>query len=958
MPNSHPHRSGRPRRPSRRMLALAASTALIAVALTPALSTPAAAVTPSDPAAVNLYVATDGDDDNEGTSEAQAFLTPVRAQTAAREASAAGSAVHIWVRGGTYYLAATLSFSAADSGSASAPVTYSAYPGEKVVLSGGRAVRSGWSTYSGDIKVADVGTGLDMDGLFVNGKKQILARYPNFEADAEFLNGTTSMSTLNSRAQNWKNPATGFVRALHNGHWGGNDFRITGRTSSGLQLEWVGDNNRGSGKDDSTVVAENVFEELDAPGEWFYDKAAGKLYFQPPADTDLNTAVVETAELNELVRIEGASASQPVHDLAFDGFTYTGTHRTLFNTPYEGLQLGDWAIARAGAVHAKNAERITVSNSAFQEVGGNGVVIDGYNKGDVVTRNRFTGSGASDVQVVGSRSAVRDPSTWASMVNPPTDSTPGPKSEDYPRDITVSYNSMADMGRFEKQSAGVNISMSSRVTVSHNTVHGSPRSGVNVNDGTWGGHLIEYNDIFDCVKETSDHGPINAWGRDRFWPVAGPNLNPDADSDAYQKKISQLDVVEPITISNNRIWHNSEWAVDLDDGSTNYVLKNNLLLNAGIKLRDGFNRTVTNNILVNGTIYEQITHRNVGDTIKNNITLSGKAYDNYQSDPATAKYTADNNLFWNNGQPVSGLGGTWESNGLDKNSRTADPLFAQGSPWTDPAMKDYTVAAGSPALALGFTNFPMDRFGTGNAGEATPPAVTLPTSPVVPSIKDQKELFLGATAKDIGGNADQSATGLPDQNGFLLTAVPTDSPAYTQGLRANDVVRRINDITVTDRNSFWTVYNKVAPGSTAALDVWRGQQGGTAVTVTKPVTAQTYNDTAGVTYSGAGWSWHYAAIGGANSLMDDIWATTTIGHSFSYTFNGTGVEFITETNTDEGQIEISIDGVVQKTVDAYSDSRKYQQTVYSTSGLAPGEHTITGVMKTGQYMIVDGFRVS
>ncbi|MFE7549292.1 right-handed parallel beta-helix repeat-containing protein [Streptomyces gardneri] len=945
------------RPPSRRLLALVASAALAAGALIPALSTPAAAQAPSDPAAVNIYVSANGNDSHTGTSEAQAFRTPARAQTAARAAKAAGSAVHIWVRGGTYYLASTLTFTAADSGTAAAPVTYSAYPGEKVVLSGGRKVSSAWSTYSGNTKVADIGANLDMDGLFLNGKQQILARYPNFNAGAAILNGTTNMSTLNSQSQAWQNPTTGFVRALHKSHWGGNDYRITGRTSS-LQLQWVGDNNRGSEKDDSKVLAENLFEELDAPGEWFYDKIAGKLYFQPPVGTDLNAALVETAELNELLRIEGTSSSEPVHDLAFDGFTYTQTHRTLFNTPYEGLQLGDWAVARAGAIHAKNAERITVSNSAFEEVGGNGVFLDGYNRGNVITRNRFTGSGASDVQVVGSRNAVRNPSTWSSMVDPPTDLTPGPKTEDYPRDIVVSYNSMTDMGRFEKQSSGVNISMSSRVTVSHNTVHDSPRACVNVNDGTWGGHLIEYNDIFDCVKETSDHGPINSWGRDRFWPIAGPNINPSADSDAYQKQISQLDVVEPITISNNRVWHNSEWAVDLDDGSTNYVLKNNLLLNAGIKLRDGFNRTVTNNILVNGAIYEQITHRDVGDTIKNNITLSGQPYHNILSDPATAKYAVDNNLFWNNGRPVGNLGGTWASNGMDIHSVTADPLFAHGSPWANPAMKDYTVAAGSPALALGFRNFPMNQFGTGNAGEATPPAVGFSTSPVVPTVKDQKELLLGATAKDIAGNADQSATGLPDQNGFLLVSVPTVSPAYAQGLRSNDVIRKVNGTTVTDRNSFWTAYNKVAPGSTATLDVWRTQQSGTVVTLTKPVTAQTYNDTAGVTYTGNGWNWHYAAIGGQNSLMDDLYATKTIGDSFSYTFNGTGVELISQTNTDEGQIDISIDGVYQKTVDAYSSSRKYQQTIYSVSGLTPGQHTVKGVMKTGHYMIVDGFRIS
>lgn len=29
--------------------------------------------------------------------------------------------------------------------------------------------------------------------------------------------------------------------------------------------------------------------------------------------------------------------------------------------------------------------------------------------------------------------------------------------------------------------------------------------------------LIEYNDVFDTVKETGDHGSFNSWGRDRFW---------------------------------------------------------------------------------------------------------------------------------------------------------------------------------------------------------------------------------------------------------------------------------------------------------------------------------------------------------------------------------------------------------------------------------------------------------
>jgi hypothetical protein len=56
----------------------------------------------------------------------------------------------------------------------------------------------------------------------------------------------------------------------------------------------------------------------------------------------------------------------------------------------------------------------------------------------------------------------------------------------------------------------------------------------------------------------------------------------------------------------------------------------------------------------------------------------------------------------------------WQSAGLDAHSTLSDPLF------TDTAKVfradyqprgDYSVRPGSPALALGFKNFPMDSFG-------------------------------------------------------------------------------------------------------------------------------------------------------------------------------------------------------------------------------------------------------
>ena len=94
---------------------------------------------------------------------------------------------------------------------------------------------------------------------------------------------------------------------------------------------------------------------------------------------------------------------------------------------------------------------------------------------------------------------------------------PGRKQNNYPKDCKVYDNLMFDLGYVEKQSTGVQLSMCQNITVSHNTIYDVPRAGINVNEGTWGGHIIEYNDVFNTVKETGDHGSFNSWGRDRYW---------------------------------------------------------------------------------------------------------------------------------------------------------------------------------------------------------------------------------------------------------------------------------------------------------------------------------------------------------------------------------------------------------------------------------------------------------
>ena len=109
----------------------------------------------------------------------------------------AAEPLSIILRGGTYYLPQTLVLEAEDSGTAAGPVVFQAAPGESVVISGGRRLELKWydSGRSG-VKAAllpEVKEGkLDFDQLFLDGRRQRMARYPNYNPAARNYGGTAA----------------------------------------------------------------------------------------------------------------------------------------------------------------------------------------------------------------------------------------------------------------------------------------------------------------------------------------------------------------------------------------------------------------------------------------------------------------------------------------------------------------------------------------------------------------------------------------------------------------------------------------------------------------------------------------------------------------------------------------------------------------------------------------------
>ena len=102
-----------------------------------------------------------------------------------------------------------------------------------------------------------------------------------------------------------------------------------------------------------------VLEELDAPGEWYYDPTGKKLYAYPNmtagAWASANISLSTQAAVVEIV----GTPSSPAINVSLIGLTFTGTAST-FLEQYEVPSGGDWSIHRGGAVFVQDAEGLQV----------------------------------------------------------------------------------------------------------------------------------------------------------------------------------------------------------------------------------------------------------------------------------------------------------------------------------------------------------------------------------------------------------------------------------------------------------------------------------------------------------------------------------------------------------------------------------------------------------------------
>lgn len=183
---------------------------------------------------------------------------------------------------------------------------------------------------------------------------------------------------------------------------------------------------------------ENVFEELDAPGEWFFNKSTRQLFFFPN-DTATQSqppppdAVFVVPRLHRLLTIVGTRV-RPAVGITVRGLGFRDSRMT-YMLPWGVPSGGDWSLHRGAALFIERAERATVAACTFARLDGNALQLSGYNRGAAIVGNDFAWIGDTAM------------SAWG--YTDEHDGTGG----DQPRGTLVKGNSCREVGLFELQSA-------------------------------------------------------------------------------------------------------------------------------------------------------------------------------------------------------------------------------------------------------------------------------------------------------------------------------------------------------------------------------------------------------------------------------------------------------------------------------------------------------------------------
>jgi len=266
----------------------------------------------------------------------------------------------------------------------------------------------------------------------------------------------------------------------------------------------------------------NLLEELDEPGEWYLDRAAGVLYFWPPAP--IARAEVTVSMLDQpLVVLDGASRVE-FHDITF---VYTRGDAIVMHGGTNNL-VSHCTLADIGvrAVTIEGGSQNGVEDSEIRYTGEGGILLEG---GD---RPTLTAAGHFAV-----RNHIHDFGRWVRTYTPAV------------------------------QLRGVG----NRVV--GNTLDHAPHTAVLLNGNE---HLIEHNDIHTVAMETGDVGGFYL-GRD--WTERGNTVRANYFHNLGHGDVNAvyLDDCASGTIVDGNIIHRASRAIMIGGGRDNRILNNKII---------------------------------------------------------------------------------------------------------------------------------------------------------------------------------------------------------------------------------------------------------------------------------------------------------------------------------------------------------------------------------------------
>lgn len=373
----------------------------------------------------DFYVSANAQTNGKG-SRSNPFLTIEAAQQAVRDINSDMTAdINIHILPGTYFLDQPLVFTDIDSGTNGCNINYTADEGD-AIISGGEKIEE-WQQVNGNLYKAPYSGTNYVSGLYVNGKKAIRAskkepitpkgfyytdaekkQIAGIELDASYVDNLTNPEDVQIRyLRGWRSMLCN-VREIVNANAATAVLKMSDKF-----IEEASSSKQHRIEEKSPFYMENIFEELDEPNEYYYNKKEGYIYYMSDDSVNMAEAEVIVPKLEYLVKVDGSNLNHKAKNIAFNGLTFM--HST-WNYPMENDFIGGQSQSFNGdkkltscdvlgkemidaAFWINAAENIKITNSNFTGLTKNAIGLYNGASNNIIEGNAFFGLGSSAITV-------------------------------------------------------------------------------------------------------------------------------------------------------------------------------------------------------------------------------------------------------------------------------------------------------------------------------------------------------------------------------------------------------------------------------------------------------------------------------------------------------------------------------------------------------------------------------